>query len=145
MKTVPDWSPFAAAPRKPILAPLPDAAIPGPPVPVLSGCPGGTLGQVNVSPPWLTVAPWARPALASPCAEKLNPPPSKLPAVGLLSSLMRGLLYVAASDGCAPASQSRSRVTEPVRVGGWSGAVAVRSMRAGGVVPVAVRAADAVS
>jgi hypothetical protein len=69
---------------------------------VLSGCPEAAVGQVNDSPPALTVAPGVMPSAARPCAENDVPSPSNPinPEDGDVfeSSVTPVLLNVAASD-----------------------------------------------
>src|SRR5215469_9717358 len=67
----------------------------------LSGCPAGTSGQVSVAPPTVTGDPGVSPAAARPSAEKLPPPPSRLPALVAESAVIPTLLKAALSDGQA--------------------------------------------
>jgi hypothetical protein len=75
----------------------------------LSGVPGCAFGQVNVRPSRVNVAAGVRlgVALANAWAEKLAPPPSKLPAVVLASSLTATLLNAAASEGYGGCGSTR--------------------------------------
>src|SRR5437762_14097021 len=65
----------------------------------LPGWPGAADGQVNASPPAVTVPPGVTPAAASAWADRLDPDPSMSPAPGLASSVVPTFVSVAANEG----------------------------------------------
>src|SRR5689334_15815328 len=96
---VPVAGPYVAVTRKPSVLPEPVRSNPWPLATALSGWPVPTDGQVNASPPAVTVPPGVTPAAASAWADRLDPDPSMLPAPVLASSVVPTLASVAANDG----------------------------------------------
>src|SRR5215813_6092563 len=80
MVTGPDESPLVDVTRNPML--LPPACsgnrISCPAASTLSGWHASTFGQVNVTPPDVTLPPGVTPACANASADRLNPTPSRL-------------------------------------------------------------------
>ena len=70
----------------------------------MSAWPGADDGQVNVSPPAVTVPPGITPAAASACADRLDPDPSMSPAPGVASSVVPTLFSAAANEGAGTLS-----------------------------------------
>src|SRR5215475_10587963 len=90
MVTGPDESPFVDVTRNPtLLAPAcAGSRISWPAASTLSGWQAATSGQVNVTPPEVTVPPCVTPACASASADRLNPTPSRFAHAWLASELM---------------------------------------------------------
>src|SRR2546421_4598943 len=95
---VPLAGPYVAVTRKPRVPPERARLNPWPLATALSGWPGAADGQVNVSPPAVTVPPGVTPAAASAWADRLDPDPSMSPAPGVASSVVPTLVSVAANE-----------------------------------------------
>src|SRR5882757_309351 len=99
MEPVPEEEPKSLVPMKPSLAPVPVITTAWPPAITLSGCPvPAVAGQGKDTPSWTVAWPAVQPAAASAWAERLAPPPSRLPVPGVASSLIAELLKAAVSE-----------------------------------------------
>src|SRR5919109_3477579 len=100
MVTEPGDAPFVDVARKPsaLVMGCWGSRIAWPAASTLSGWQAGTSGQVNVTPPEVSVEPGDTPAWASASADRLNPSPSRLAQAWFESGLIPVLSNAADSD-----------------------------------------------
>src|SRR5882757_1356012 len=99
MVPLPEDEPKSLVPMKPNVPPVPVISTAWPPATALSGAPvPAVAGQGNDTPSWTVDCPAVQPAAARAWADRLAPPPSRLPAPGVASSLIAELLKAAVSE-----------------------------------------------
>src|SRR5690348_8455223 len=92
MVPVPVAGPYVAVVRNPRFAPAPESWNDCPAATTLSDWPAGTFGHPNCMPLCVIAEPGVTPTEASACADRLEPAPSMLPTLVLVSSVMPTLL-----------------------------------------------------